>query len=180
MLSGTPHNYETIDLLQSRQERPAIFRKNARFDEVPLLLIDGEAYVQSNAILLHLATKMGAMNVRERRAQIIEWLMWEQSRLGFSLPNLRFERKFQKDTNPAILSWLENRLRDDLNVLNAHLLNSDGYATGNDLTIADCSLAGYLYWLADTKLEIKDWPAIEAWLLRLSTLEGWMHPDELV
>lgn len=43
-----------------------------------------------------------------------------------------------------------------------------------------CILAGYLYWLSNSGLEIGDWPDMEAWLRRLSELEHWQHPDELM
>ena len=106
--------------------------------------------------------------------------MWEQSRLGFSLPNLRFERKFRTGCDPAVLAWLESRLRADLDVLNAHLGQSGGFVVGGKLSIADCSLAGYLYWLNDAGLEIANWPQVEAWLTRLSEREHWQHPNELM
>lgn len=57
-LSDTPHCYEAVDILQPRSERPASFRENARYDEVPLVIYKGQALVQSNAILLRLANKL--------------------------------------------------------------------------------------------------------------------------
>lgn len=184
-LTDTPHCYETIDLMQPRAERSAFFREKARYSEVPLLIYQGQPLVQSNAILLHLAEKLqilqgGAEKDDPARAQVAEWLMWEQSRLGFSLPNLRFECKFKTGCDPAVLAWLEARLRGDLDVLNAHLAAREGFLVGSNLTIADCSLAGYLYWLSDSGLEIADWPNVEAWLNRLSELEYWQHPDDLM
>ncbi len=181
----TPHCYKTIDLMQLRAERPAFFRENARYDEVPLLIYRGQPLVQSNAILQHLSDKLEALqggsdNADPARTQVNEWLMWEQSRLGFSLPNLRFERKFKSDCDPAVLAWLGARLREDLDVLNTHLEQGDGFIVGDKLSIADCSLAGYLYWLGDAGLEIANWPAVEAWLTKLSSQEGWQHPDDLM
>lgn len=179
-LTNTPHKYETIDLMQPRAERSAFFRENARYNEVPLLIVDGKPFVQSNAILLYLAEKFGTMDGGVARTQVTEWLMWEQSRLGSSLPNLRFERKFKKNTDPAVLSWLEGRLRNDLDVLKNHLAEGAGFMVGKTPTIADCAIAGYLYWLDDAGLEINDWPQISAWLTRMSELEGWQHPDVLM
>jgi len=182
-LTNTPQNYQTIDLFQVRAERPALFRQHARFGEVPLLIMDGQAFVQSNAILLHLSQTLRTMdgdNSARINARIHEWLMWEQSRLGFSLPNLRFERKFKTDTDAAVLSWLEVRLRNDLDVLNTHLGGTDNFVASTAPSIADCSLAGYLYWLGDAGLSVKEWPMVQAWLGRISALDGWAHPDELM
>ena len=179
-LTNTPHKYETIDLMQPRAERPSFFRENARYNEVPLFIVDGQPFVQSNAILLYLAEKFEAMDGDAAHVQVVEWLMWEQSRLGSSLPNLRFERKFKKNTDPAVLSWLEARLRNDLDVLETHLDGGSGFMVADTPTIADCAIAGYLYWLDDAGLEIEDWPQVSAWLTRMSQLEGWQHPDELM
>lgn len=179
-LTDTQHNYETIDLKQPRAERPAFFRENARYNEVPLLIMDGQPLVQSNAILLYLAEKLGKMDGGTAHAQAVEWLMWEQSRIGSSLPNLRFERKFLKNTDPTILSWLERRLRNDLDVLGSHLADGTGFMVADTPTIADCAIAGYLYWLDDAGLEVEEWPHINAWLTRMSQLKGWQHPDVLM
>ena len=180
MLTDTPHSYETISLSLPRNKRPEFFRKNARFDEVPLLMIDDQPYVQSNAILLHLSDMLGVMGGGAQKSKVAEWLMWEQSRLGFSLPNLRFERKFKTDANPNVLAWIKARLRDDLNVLEKHLENGLGFIVGDAPCIADCAIAGYLYWLDDAGLAITKWPAVEAWLHRISELKGWEHPNTLM
>jgi glutathione S-transferase len=179
-LTDTPHDYKTIDLLQPRTERPAEFQSRARYGEVPLLIIGEQSYVQSNAILLHMSEMLGTMDGETQRSEVAEWLMWEQSRLGFSLPNLRFECKFRSDTDPALLSWLEARLRNDLGVLDAHLSRAKSFIVGDAPTIADCSIAGYLYWLSDAALDVREWPEVEAWLERMSLLEGWEHPDILM
>lgn len=180
MLTDTPHTYETINLSTPRNDRPEFFRQNARFDEVPLLMIDDQPYVQSNAILLRLSDMLGVMDGGADKARVAEWLMWEQSRLGFSLPNLRFERKFKSNPDPNVLTWIKARLLDDLNVLEDQLKAGMGFVVGDAPSIADCAIAGYLYWLDDAGLEIAKWPTVKAWLHRLSGLKGWEHPNTLM
>lgn len=180
VLTKTPFEYEEISLSTPRPDRPAPFRQHSRFDEVPALVMVGKAYVQSNAILLHLAQTLGVMDSAEHHAQIREWLMWEQSRLGSSLPNLRFEMKFKTDSDRAVQAWLKSRLINDLKVLNSHLADTPGFVVGPTPTIADCAIAGYLYWLSDTGLDVADWPEVSAWLDRIKQLENWQHPDELL
>lgn len=175
-LTDTPYEYVHVDLLQPRPDRLAEFRENARYDQVPLLVIDDVPFVESNAILLHLSEKLDVLHGGTQRQQVVEWLMWEQSRLGHSLPNLRFAKRFQKDTAPAVLKWLEDRMRDDLSVLNRHLEGTK-FIAGDAPTIADCSLTGYLYWLGETGVEIEAWPSIQLWLERVGKLDGWKHPD---
>ena len=177
-LTQTSYEYEDVDLFQPLSERPALFRENARYGEVPLLFIDDVPFVQSNAILLHLSQKLDILHGGVDRQQVIEWLMWEQSRLGHSLPNLRFAKRFIKETDPAVLKWLEGRLRGDLETLDNHLQERT-FVVGGAPTIADCSLAGYLYWLDETGLEIREWSSIQLWLDKVRSLIGWQHPDIL-
>ncbi len=179
-LTQTPHEYKTINLTQPRGQRPEPFRSNSKFSEVPLLLMDNRAYIQSNSILLLLSNRLNLMQDTNSQVHTAEWLMWEQSRLGFSLPNLRFEKKFKENTDLAVLSWLENRLRNDLSTLDAHLEAGCDFVLGEIITIVDCSLAGYLYWLSDTGFGINNWPNIGKWLDRISSLKGWKHPNDLL
>ena len=53
---------------------------------------------------------------------------------------------------------------------------------GDRPTIADVSLAGYLYYPAEEfGFDIgKDHPAIAAWRERVKALPGWVHPYELM
>ncbi len=179
-LTDTPYEYEEVSLSIPRPQRPDYFRKNTRYGEVPLLLIDGEPFVQSNAILLQLTQQLGLMLDETKTTQIYEWLMWEQSRLGSSLPNLRFELKFKDTHEPAVAAWLQNRLVDDLGILSQQLDKTKRFALGDTPTIVDCSLAGYLYWLTDADMDISEWPLVAAWLERVKQLKGWQHPDELL
>src|SRR2546421_526311 len=78
-VAGLPYAYEEIDLALARTERPEPFRSLAVYGEVPLLVHRGRAYVQSNAILLHLAEQCGQYGAEsaERMARVREWLFWE-------------------------------------------------------------------------------------------------------
>src|SRR3712207_7175952 len=51
--------FRSVDLQLDRADRPAEFRAASRFGEVPVLVVDGEPMVQSNAILMHLARTTG-------------------------------------------------------------------------------------------------------------------------
>ena len=179
-LTKTPYTYEQISLTLPRAQRPQHFARHSRYGEVPLLMIDGKPFVQSNAILIKLSQMLGPMSGDAPSDRVHEWLMWEQSRLGSSLPNLRFEKKFKSGADPAVLAWLCERLKDDLNVLDTHFASAGRFVVADAPTIADCSLAGYLFWLADVDLDIADWPRVKSWLDRISQLDGWKHPDDLI
>ena len=82
------HDYEVVDIWQPRESRSAEFRQASTFGEVPLLMDQGTAYVQSNAILLHLARQAGSWGGEssERIALCEQWMIWEANKIGMCLP----------------------------------------------------------------------------------------------
>ncbi|MCD4503150.1 glutathione S-transferase family protein [Chromobacterium piscinae] len=179
MLADISHDYVHIDISLPRGERPEDFRAASRFGEVPVLVADGVPLCQSNAILQWLADSYGALGgALGERQRVREWLNWETNRLGLSLPNLRYSRLIAH-YEPAVEAWLETRLRADLAVLEAELAERR-YLAGDQVSIADVSLSGYLWWLSDTGLAIADWPNVQAWLARIAAQPGWQQPDELM
>src|SRR5437868_164046 len=47
-------------------------------------------------------------------------------------------------------------------------------------TIADFSLAGYVYYDEETGLDRAAYPAIAAWSKRIAALPGWQHPYDMM
>ena len=179
MLADVSHDYVHVDLTLPRAERPEDFRAVSRFGEVPVLVADGTAMCQSNAILQWLADSYGHLDgIGGERQHIREWLSWEANRIGFSVPNLSFYQRFAK-AEPALLAWLEGRARADLDTLQATLTERQWLA-GDNASIADVSASAYLWWLAEAGLDIAQWPAVASWLARIAALPGWQHPDELM
>lgn len=182
-LTNTPYRYVAVDLATPRDGRPEEFKAISKFGEVPVLVTEeGEALCQSNAILAHLAWSTGRFGARDvigwRR--IHEWLSWETNRIGFSLPNLRFERRFAIDSDPAVVSWLVARLRGDLDRLEAELGEGHAYLISDELSIADLACCAYLYWSDQAGLGLAPWPGVERWLKRISETPGWAAPHELM
>jgi glutathione S-transferase len=175
-LAGLPHVYHEIDLDLPREQRPEPFRSLAKYGEVPLLLHAGRPYVQSNAILLHLAAHTRAFGAEspERMERVREWLFWEANRVGFSLANLRYDVKFGGGKLPDLQAFLRGRLDADLERLERELADGRPFILGEQVSVADMSLCGYMYWPEQAKVNL---PAgVQAWLGRIAALPGWRHP----
>lgn len=174
-IAQLPHEFEEVDLAVPREERPEPFRSLASYGEVPLLLHAGQPYVQSNAILLHLAAHSGALDgeTPERVGRVREWLFWESNRLGFSLPNLRYCLKFG-GAEPAVIDMLRQRAEADISRLDRELADGRDFVLGPVPTVADLSLCGYLYWADQAQVNVPSY--VSAWLARIATLPGWRHP----
>lgn len=178
-LAGIAHHYTEIDLGVARAARPEPFRSLAKYGEVPLLLHAGQPFVQSNAILLHLAGYSGTLGgeTPQRMARVREWLFWEANRIGFSLPNLRYGLNFtQGGLAPAVEAMLRLRLADDLARLEDELADGRAFVLDERPSVADLSLCAYLFWPEQAGITVP--PAVQAWLDRIAALPGWRHPDD--
>ena len=176
-----PHDYQVIDIGLPQQARPEPFRSLAKYGEVPLLLHQGQAYVQSNAILLFLAEHTGRLGGESggRLARVREWLFWEANRLGLSLPHLRFARRFDAQAYPeGSLIWFERRYDADIERLELELRDGRHFILDDQPSIADFSLCAYLYWADQAQVTVP--PGVAAWLMRISQLPGWAEPYALL
>ena len=85
-----------------------------------------------------------------------------------------------EDKRPAGGSpFLQGRLKGACSVLNDHLA-ARGWVAGADMTIADLSLCGYLYYPEPYGFDRAEWPHIDTWLTRISASKAWAHPYDLM
>ena len=137
--------------------------------ETPVLELDsGERLTQSNAILWYLAEGTPWLpSDRLERAQVAQWLSFEQERVMGGLGGPRFRLL----TGRATSEELEPRLatgRGALEVLDAHLA-ARGWLVGDAPTIADLGLFPYV---SVSPVQIP--AAVDAWLDRVRALPGFV------
>jgi len=182
VVADIPHRYRWVDIFAERNNRDPEFMANARFNEVPLLVDEDEAFVQSGAILLHLAGSIKGFGAEDstRLSRCREWLMWEANKIGMCLPQLRSRHKFNDDgINDGALEWLTRRYQHDVNLLNDELSDGrDWIVPGRGPSVADFSLCGYLFLADEAKVEVPR--HVAAWLARIQSLPRWGdHPTLL-
>jgi glutathione S-transferase len=148
--------------------------------ETPVLVTDdGEAISQSNAILWYLAEGTTYLpEERTARAQVVQWLSFEQERIMVGLGGTRFRRV----TGRAALDPAGDARRfgtgmGALAVLDAQLADRE-WVVGERCTIADLSLFAYTHVSGDAGFELPRFPAVESWLDRVRALPGFA--DDLV
>jgi glutathione S-transferase len=177
-LAGVAHTYHEVDLRVARGERPEPFRSLARYGEVPLLVHDGKPYVQSNAILLHLAGHLRAYGGEsaERLERVREWLFWEANRLGLSMSHLRDGQQSDDEVNygPEVLRWFRRRFGADMVTLEEELSDGRAFLLDDAVSVADLALCAYMYWPEQAGVTYP--PLVQAWLDRIAALPGWHHP----
>lgn len=179
-VAALPYDYEEVDLRLERGARPEPFRSLARYGEVPLLVHEGQPYVQSNAILLFLAqhTRAFGGETPERLARCREWLFWEANRIGTSLPHLRYGQRFEPASYPpGVLDWMRSRFDADIARLDEELSDGRSFLLGDSPTVADFSACGYMFWPEQANVSYP--PHVTAWLERIRALPGWRHPYQM-
>ena len=152
--------------------------------EVPVLEVDGKRLTQSGAILTWLAEKTGKFAPKgdEQRYEALRWILFDNHKFTSYLATYRFLRSFApQPPDPAVLAFLKTRADGALSIVNEHLLKTP-YFLGDEPTIADFSVAGYLFYPAselgyDLEISHKN---IFAWTQRMKALPGWKDPYDLL
>jgi glutathione S-transferase len=163
------------------ETRTAAYRAINVMGEVPVLLHEGRTLSQSGVILDYLAERLGRFGARdaEERRELLRWLLFDNHKLTSYTATLRFMRTFAKDPDPAVIAEFRRRAEAAWTVLDAHL-DGRSFVVGDRLTIADLSLAGYLFWPEEIGVDWDDHPQIRDWLGRLRGQPRWMHPYALM
>lgn len=170
-----------IDIWQAHERRPESFRSLAPFGEVPLLVMDEQVYAQSDAILCLIAEHFQVLGGEspERLARAREWLFWEANRIGMSLPQLRYAKRFApEEFSSDALAWIRARFDKDIARLDQELAGTQAFILGPFPSIADLALCGYLFWADEAGVVPTE--NVKRWLDRIAQLPGWLAPYELL
>jgi glutathione S-transferase len=175
-LAGLPHRTVRVDMWAPKDTRPVAFLSANPIGEVPVLVIDGEPYVQSGAILMELASRFGVLGGSAGLKRGRELIIWEANRIGMCLPQLKEARRVQGEGYPpGAIEWLRGRYAADRDRFGQYLGNADffhGAAPG----IADCAIWGYVQWLPEAGVELSS--AMAGWIDRMRALPAMRAPQD--
>jgi glutathione S-transferase len=175
-LAGADWAPRFVDYFNGETRTPA-YRAINVMGEVPVLEHRGAQLSQSGVILDYLAGtlgRFGAADAAERR-EILRWLLFDNHKLTSYTATYRFMRTFAKEPDPAVLAEFRRRAESAWGILDAHL-SGRSYVVGDRLTIADLSLAGYLFWPEEIGVDWNVYPGIRDWLDRIRSEPRWAHP----
>jgi glutathione S-transferase len=165
------------------ETRKAAFRDINPMGEVPVL-VDGETTLtQSGVILDYISSKtgkLGGKSAAERR-EILRWMFWDNHKLSTQIGTARFLANFLPEAKrpEGVIPFLQGRLKASYTVLNDHLATHK-WVAGANLTIADLSCCGYLFYPEPFGFIRTDWPHIDAWLDQIAAQPGWKSPYDLM
>jgi glutathione S-transferase len=168
---GMPFETVSIDILKGESRTPEFLSKNPN-GKIPVLEIDtGKYLAESNAILMYLSEGTEFLPYdRFFRAQVLQWLFFEQSSHQPFIAKSRFWLSIlgkpeeyrtaieqQRDPGYAALKVMEN-----------HLMTHEFFVSER-YTIADIALFAYTHVAHEGGFDLRNFPGIKAWIKRVKS-----------
>ena len=177
-LCGAKWEPRFVDFFNGETRTPEYRASINEMGEVPVLEHAGKRLSQSGVILHYLADHFGKFR-GEDPLEVLRWIFWDNHKLTSYIATLRFMVTLAKVGEPPVHEFLRSRVRTALVILDRHLKDSR-FVAGNEPSIADFSLCGYLFWPEEFGVSWAEFPVIGAWLERIKALPGWVHPYALM
>jgi len=180
-LSGLAWEPVFVDFFNG-EARSETFRALNPMGEAPVMADGDLTLAQSGVIQQYVIDKTGKLGGTDAdKYEVLRWVLWDNHKMSGQAGTTRFLMNFlpeEKRPKEAI-GFLQGRLKAAYAVLNDALAEREWLA-GDDITVADLSCCGYLYYPEPFGFDRADWPHIDAWLTRISETPGWKHPYDLM
>ncbi len=170
-----------VDYFKGETRSPAYRLEVNEMGEVPVLDDGGLKLTQSGVILDYLADKTGRFKPEgeAERREVLRWILFDNHKFTSYFATLRFLVGLSGHDEGELTAFLRARALAAYGIVDGHLSRSD-FLVGSTPTIADISLAGYIYYPERAGVELDAFPHIARWAARLAALPGWMHPYDLM
>ena len=181
-LSGLDWEPVFVDFFNGAARTPEYAALNP-MGEAPVM-IDGDIRLTQSGVIQSYVTektgKFGGATPEEKR-EVLRWVLWDNHKLSSQIGTTRFLMNFlAPEKRPEqVIAFTQGRLKAAYTVLDTHLTSRD-FVVGRNVTNADLSCCGYLYYPEPFGFKRSDWPNIDRWLDRLANTPGWKHPYDLM
>ncbi|MCF8505270.1 MAG: glutathione S-transferase family protein [Caulobacter sp.] len=167
-----PYRWRELDVLRSETRTPDFLALNPA-GQVPLVILpDGRALAQSNAIIVHLAEGSALIPADPYdRAKMFEWLFWEQYSHEPYVAVARFQMAYLGKPREELDPKLVERGRAALQRLE-DALEDTAFLVGDQVSLADVSLVAYTRVAHEGGFDLADYPRVVAWIGRVEAALG--------
>lgn len=164
---GISYDWVETDVLTA-QTRTAEFLALNPAGQVPAVVLnDGRALAQSNAIILFLAEGSDLIpSDPYDRAKMLEWMFWEQYSHEPYVAVARFQVHYLKKPVENLDAKLVDRGNAALKRLD-EALTSNRFLVGERLTLADVALVAYTRVAGEGGFDLNLYPNLRAWVARV-------------
>jgi len=179
---GVEYRVHPINIGQGDQKTPEFLAISPN-NKIPAIVDQdtGIKMMESGAIMIYLADKYGKFIPTDpvKRAEVMEWLMWQMGGLGPMLGQTHHFVHF----NPGKADYAEQRYRDEAKRLYGVL---EKRLEGREYIVDDYSIVDMACWPWISRYEwqdidLKDYPNVRAWyqrvLARPAVQRGYQIPN---
>jgi glutathione S-transferase len=175
-LLGAEYEWVPVDILKGETETEAFLAKNPN-GKIPVLeLEDGTCLWESNAILNFLAEGTPYLLTEPRlRTQMLQWQFFEQYSHEPTLAVARFIQFYLGLPEERMEEYhsLHRRGNKALKVMEQQLQRTP-FLVGDNFSIADIALYAYTHVAHEGGFDLAQFPAIQAWLVRVQQQTGYV------
>jgi glutathione S-transferase len=174
---GIPYRWSETSVMKGETRTPEFLKMNPA-GQVPMVqLTDGRILAQSNAIMLYLAEGSDLVPTDAyERAQMFQWLFWEQYSHETVIAVRRFHKTYLKKPESEIDPTLLPKGERVLMVMNDNLA-SRRYFANDAISLADIALVAYTRWAHEGGFDLKRHPNVRAWVRRVEQDLGLDHAE---
>lgn len=181
---GAPYRLELVDFAKQAQRSEAYLRLNPQ-GTVPTLLIDGQPYAESVALLMmladrhpeaHLAPAVGSA----ARNEWYQWLVFLGNALGATYRFWFYPPELGSDEHTsAVRTRLQAKIEAVWDRLDRQLTTRGPYLLGSELSAADLLLLMYMRWSRNMPRTALAWPALKDYATRMRARASWQKLCDL-
>ncbi len=175
---GIPYERRELSVVD-RSDRPEVLGNLNPALRVPTLILDdGRPLAESHAITWYFAEGSEFLpEDRFERAKVLQWMCFEQYDLEPAIAVVRFWVAFS--ASPPSLDVIEERRRLGIRALDAleRALLEAPFLVAGRLTLADLALYAYTHVAPEGGFDLSGYPAITAWIDRVSATPGHVPID---
>jgi glutathione S-transferase len=169
---GIGYERHEVDVFD-RSDRPAMLGGLNPALRVPTLVLDdGRSLAESNAILYYFGEESDYVPPeRFQRAQVLQWLFFEQYDLEPNIAVARFWELAGIHRPDAELEAKQTGGHAALSAMDEHLSDRE-FLVGERYTIADIALYAYTHVAPEGGFSLEPYPAVRSWLTRVAAEPG--------
>lgn len=161
-----------VDVVDRSNRRELLGELNPALRVPTLILDDGRALAESDAILFYFADGTAYLaGDRFERAQVLQWLFFEQYSHEPNIAVARFWELFGIDVPDSDRKAKRRGGVVALRAMEGHLAGRE-YLVGERYSIADIALYAYTHVAPEGGFDLEPFPAIRAWLDRVKAQPG--------
>jgi glutathione S-transferase len=169
---GLEMDLRELDVVDRSKRKDILGGLNPALRVPTLILDDGRPLAESNAILCYLADGTDYIpEERYERAQVLQWLMFEQYSHEPYIAVARFWAIFGIEPSEEQRAEKTHWGNRALAALDGHLRDRR-FLVGDRYTIADISLYAYTHVADEGGFEVDRYPTIRPWLDRVAAQPG--------